>query len=494
MESAREYNSIVHSPSFTFLVGPNHTRLTIQTALAKYVSKPLDLLMNNGETRESKHRIAVLEDEEVEVFVAFCEYAYTCDYSVPVPGSEHHGGENPWKGMFRSESVSSIIPPPVPTPPPGSVGTPERFDLNPFPSGHEPFPGQSHGPAAPGTNAPTEGERHPPTDDGPGESSELGGKKNKKGKKDKKKQRGPGGVSFDESALNLTPPSTPPPEQSEDYAKPAGTETATATATATAPSVMGEWWNQSQQAGGEMTRTDEKEKAPEEQQDLLQQQQQQQHQQLPFPPETLNTSFVPQNFNPLRPKEIDIWDEFSGLDYPFQKPVKDISRLGSGPGVDLPYILFHAKLYVFASRYLIPALAQLCLQKLHKDLVVLSFSASKDDSQIQSHDYTTLMTIKAKMVLDLMHYTYTRTTRYEPVHPNSPTLLRENELRKLVTHYAACKVRELAAFTPMQLTAYPGVPGLDGTAVAGRFSTGGGLKDLLDTTTELASDLVFRMM
>ncbi|KAJ9234047.1 hypothetical protein DTO280E4_3843 [Paecilomyces variotii] len=483
MESAREYNSIVHSPSFTFLVGPNHTRLTIQTALAKHVSKPLDLLMNNGETRESKHRIAVLEDEEVEVFVAFCEYAYTCDYSVPLPGSDHHGGENPWKGMFRSESVSSIIPPPVPTPPPGSIGTPERFDHNPFPSGHEPFPSQGSGLAVEGNDAPTEGERHPPADDGPGESSEPGGKKNKKGKKDKKKQRGPGGVSFDESALNLTPPSTPPPEQSEDYAKPAGVETAAAS------SAMGEWWNQSQSAGGEMVRTDEKEKEPEEQQ-----QQQQQQQQPPFPPEALTTSFVPQNFNPLHPKEINIWDEFSGLDYPFQKPVKDISRLGSGPGVDLPYILFHAKLYVFASRYLIPALAQLCLQKLHKDLATLSFSASGNDNQSQSQDYNTMMTIKAKMILDLMHYTYTRTTRYEPVHPNSPTLLRENELRKLVTHYAACKVRELAAFTPMQLTTYPAIPGLDGAAVAGRFSTGGGLKDLLDTTTELASDLVFRMI
>ncbi|KAJ6105222.1 hypothetical protein N7523_010032 [Penicillium sp. IBT 18751x] len=37
--------------------------------------------MNNGHTRESKHRIAVLEDEDVETFVAFCEYAYTGDYT-----------------------------------------------------------------------------------------------------------------------------------------------------------------------------------------------------------------------------------------------------------------------------------------------------------------------------------------------------------------------------------------------------------------------------
>lgn len=427
--------------------------------------------MNNGETRESKHRIAVLEDEEVEVFVAFCEYAYTCDYTVPVPGGEPHQ-QNPWKGMFRSESVSSIIPPPVPTPPPGSIGTPDRFDSNTFP-GHESFPSHGHGPADEGV---ADADRQPPADEGPGESSELGGKKNKKGKKDKKKQKGPGGVSFDDSTLNLTPPSTPPPEQSEDFAKPVGVESAAAS------SAMTEWWNQSEVAGGEMMKADDKEKEPEKEGEQQQQ----------FHPETLTTSFVPQPFNPLRPKGVNIWDEFSGLEYPFQKPVKDLSQQGSGPGVDLPYILFHAKLYVFASRYLIPALAQLCLQKLHNDLLSLSFTASDADSQNQ--EYATLMAIKAKMVLDLMHYTYTRTTRYEPVHPNSPTLLRESELRKLVTHYAACKVRELAAYTPVQLTTYSTIPGLDGAAVAGRFSTGGGLRDLLDNTTELASDLVFRMM
>lgn len=44
--------------------------------------------MNNGHTRESKHRIAVLEDEEVEVFTAFTQYAYTGNYTVPEQKTE----------------------------------------------------------------------------------------------------------------------------------------------------------------------------------------------------------------------------------------------------------------------------------------------------------------------------------------------------------------------------------------------------------------------
>ncbi|KAJ5974078.1 hypothetical protein N7481_011288 [Penicillium waksmanii] len=123
--------SIIHSPSFTFLVGPRHTKLTIQSALAQHVSKPLHNLMNNGHTRESRHRIAVLEEEDVETFVAFCEYAYTGDYKVPqapVP-REHrvsvaesvHSPVNTWRGTYRSSSMSSAVPPPAPSPPPEFV-------------------------------------------------------------------------------------------------------------------------------------------------------------------------------------------------------------------------------------------------------------------------------------------------------------------------------------------------------------------------------------
>ncbi|KAJ6105223.1 hypothetical protein N7523_010033 [Penicillium sp. IBT 18751x] len=48
----------------------------------------------------------------------------------------------------------------------------------------------------------------------------------------------------------------------------------------------------------------------------------------------------------------------------------DLSAHGRGlSSNDLPYLTFHAKVYVFATRHLIPALAWLCLQKLHRNLL-----------------------------------------------------------------------------------------------------------------------------
>lgn len=57
--------------------------MTIQSGLAKDLSEPLDSLMNNAHMQESQARTAVLEDTDVETFVAFCEFAYAGDYSVP---------------------------------------------------------------------------------------------------------------------------------------------------------------------------------------------------------------------------------------------------------------------------------------------------------------------------------------------------------------------------------------------------------------------------
>lgn len=67
--------------------------------------------MNNGHTRESKHRIAVLEDEEVETFVAFCEYAYTCDYTTPPSKTSENS-------PLRTPPTPADIPPLTPSPPP----------------------------------------------------------------------------------------------------------------------------------------------------------------------------------------------------------------------------------------------------------------------------------------------------------------------------------------------------------------------------------------
>lgn len=123
-----------------------------------------------------------------------------------------------------------------------------------------------------------------------------------------------------------------------------------------------------------------------------------------------------------------------------------------------------------------------------------SGSAPPADQDSRLPDGVSLCSVKAKMDLDLLHFVYTKTTRYELVSPLEPTVLRESELRTLITHYSACKVREPAAYTPPMagLFAVPPPLSLDGSATA-NVPVGGGLRDL-DSTTELACDLVYRLM
>ena len=108
-----------------------------------------------------------------------------------------------------------------------------------------------------------------------------------------------------------------------------------------------------------------------------------------------------------------------------------------------------------------------------------------------------LTTAKARAVLELLHYTYSKTTRVEPISPTSATQLRNNELRKLVAHYAACKVKCLAEYCPPMesMLGSPSVRPVDGSqGEADCYLLNRSLRGLLDSTTELASDLVFRMM
>lgn len=51
--------------------------------LAKDLSEPLHILMTNGQMVESISGTAVLEDIEVDVFIAFCEFAYKGSYLPP---------------------------------------------------------------------------------------------------------------------------------------------------------------------------------------------------------------------------------------------------------------------------------------------------------------------------------------------------------------------------------------------------------------------------
>jgi hypothetical protein len=59
--------------------------VTVQKAAVSGYSEPLDALMNNGDMRDSISGTVVLEEVEVDVFVAFCEWAYTgSPYNVPL--------------------------------------------------------------------------------------------------------------------------------------------------------------------------------------------------------------------------------------------------------------------------------------------------------------------------------------------------------------------------------------------------------------------------
>lgn len=83
-----------------------------------------------------------------------------------------------------------------------------------------------------------------------------------------------------------------------------------------------------------------------------------------------------------------------------------------------PNIMFHAKSCVFATHFQILPLQRQCLSKLHRDLC--EFYMNPNDVGI---------------VLDLIDYTYTRTTRHE--------LGEESPLRNLVSRYALCQIDKL---------------------------------------------------
>ncbi|CAG8908792.1 unnamed protein product [Penicillium egyptiacum] len=565
-----QHLSIIHSPSFTFLVGPRHTKLTIQSGLAQHVSKPLHNLMN-GPTRESKHRIAVLEEDDVETFVAFCEYAYTGDYNVPSPEREIQEDHRPgvdarspstatWRENYRSGSISSTVPPPAPSPPPQfrhrgqeAYHQPAFEPEPPVPQPvSEPAPAEVREPVTP-TQA-TEPEAQPvpepeasidvaapepepetyhkaeaapelPAEDVPPaddewavpteepvsrepEEPKVNRKKVKKGKKGKKQ------AELVEEELSapaepvLTPPSTPPPEVAaepipEPEAEPAE-ELAPADPAPEPEPEPTEYWEQP----GEEPAPATEEPVPAEEQPAPGAEPMENPWTQDRSPGTsitkkqpqrpmLDMSFAQQQASSPCEPGLSLWDEFTSLQYddvPTSKPTPIET-----PSTELPYITFHAKVYVFATRYLIPALAQLCLRKLHRDLLLLSSTdfetADLGDSQILDG----LAATKARMVLELVQYAYTKTARLEPISPTSATQLRENQLRRLVVHYAACNVKELARYHSAEdsVSATPSSRPVDAKTERDENSTCNSpksLRALLDLTTELASDLVYRMM
>ncbi|OQE14624.1 hypothetical protein PENSTE_c034G05571 [Penicillium steckii] len=644
-----DYSSIIHSPSFTFLVGPRHTKLTIQSGLAQHVSKPLHNLMNNGHTRESRHRIAVLEEEDVETFVAFCEYAYTGDYKVPrlpVPreyrvsvAESVHSPANSWRGTFRSGSVSSV-PPPAPSPPPEFVDDGSKaVEVEPQPEpestpviGEEPDAeaaaettaeveaemqtegqqaetqqeasteataeetteiktggveeeklapedndsaekdAQSDQPQDAGSSIPTEETEASNSNDDwatwPAEPKENNEAKGKKGKKKDKKKKKNLAVEEDVPA-NLTPPTTPPtnpvdlheltpdnapeesaepvepvePVEAEEFAekipeiasseipaedKPAEThsaeeipaETNAEHASSEDANVQSEPSHHSnpmpestppreeewESSNNEQQRSwpgPELEPGPEsEDQQILEDQQKP----IDPPKPVIDMSFAKQPDSSPRTPGMSLWDEFTTLQYTDEHQQKHQPKLNDTP-TDLPYLTFHAKVYVFATRYLIPALAQLCLRKLHHDLMNLTLADPETSSgPIDSYEDPTISSLglglgglaaqQVPRILDLVRYAYTKTTRLEPISPTSATQLRDNELRRLVVHYVACKVKILAKYhSPGDSeVATPSIRPIDGKIGGRRDDEPRSLRFLLDMTPELASDLVYRMM
>lgn len=108
-----------------------------------------------------------------------------------------------------------------------------------------------------------------------------------------------------------------------------------------------------------------------------------------------------------------------------------------------PDFLAHAKLYVFATRYLVDPLREQCVKSLHRDLCSLSLNK----------ETTTY-------ILDLLEYTYEQTSRQEPDGCYS--------IRALIILYISCEVQTLVENT--------------------RF------RRILDEHGEMASDLVLKLV
>ncbi|OKO89216.1 hypothetical protein PENSUB_13851 [Penicillium subrubescens] len=616
--------------------------------------------MNNGHTRESRHRIAVLEDEDVETFVAFCEYAYTGDYKVPrlpvpaplltpVPAPESSPREDTrtravecvtspglsWRGTYRSDSVSSAVPPPAPSPPPesetdaqtvkaeGEVASVVEEDV----SAEAEAEVETEAEASPETEAVAEEAAEPeaqetPTDEAQppqetdetieptepveepsiadwaqyrvyedaladtgaqtttepaeransptweGSSACLGMSRRKRIalKKKMRKERMQTVPLEEEPPASLTPPSTPPrqasdvvqtqdepapdpepvpieaediepePVANEDDA-PAELEEAEAEAEIEAPTKEppasflpspapspsailydGPEWAQPDcppQEENANSKGEDDTPGPKSSTSWDNSPTASQTIQEPSSPKPIiDMSFAKQQSDSSpRTPGLSLWDEFAALQYNDDTAVPSTPKPptnSTSTSTELPYLTFHAKVYVFATRYLIPALAQLCLRKLHTDLVHLPLGGGnieEGQTQSQTQDYTEAdadadaqahpptrpgLPGASAIVLDVLRYAYTKTTRLEPINPTSATQLRENELRRLVVHYAACRVKELARWHGGGSgSATPAVRGV-GVGVDGMKPDS--LRALLDGTPELASDLVYRMM
>lgn len=59
------------------MVGKEEVPMSIHAAALEGLSDPLNAMINNGTMKESMSKVAVFKDVDVEVYAAFCEFAYT---------------------------------------------------------------------------------------------------------------------------------------------------------------------------------------------------------------------------------------------------------------------------------------------------------------------------------------------------------------------------------------------------------------------------------
>ncbi|KAJ5777065.1 hypothetical protein N7520_000311 [Penicillium odoratum] len=545
------------SSVWTFFLGPERNKQTIHSELARHVSPELaKFVKEKSVVKDSKvgsGSVVTLEEFDAETFAAFWAYTYRGDYKVPkppVPRGEkdkkrHYGYSQSYKDMARVLSLGIYVLGSATTCSITTSGI-RRVEPQPqiqFQPEPEPQPEQQpaeqetlteaaadersaeNTPATPEDNGsynenvvPVEAEAQlepeaevemdptPVMDNDAWDSPKA--ETNKKAKKGKKKKGKNQASEFTEEApVNFTPPSTPPPETQAD---------ADATLDVPEQSFANPDWNESTAPESEPTYDipAPAEPAPEpeqvaeteqptewEQEEYAQGTPQEQWEeeveeeaQVPSKP-SIDMSFAKQSQADSSPRTpgLSLWDEFAALQYndehtPTSTPSETTHKV--------PYLTFHAKVYVFATRFLIPSLAQLCLRKLHRDLLSLALEDTDATPIPDSQPLGDLAELQAPMVLDLLRYAYTHTERLEPISETVATQIRENELRRLVVHYASCRLKALARYhSPGDSEAgTPAVRPMDAKVERADNGPPRNLRVLLDKTPELASDVVFRMM
>ena len=117
-----------------------------------------------------------------------------------------------------------------------------------------------------------------------------------------------------------------------------------------------------------------------------------------------------------KPSMTNIWDDFTSKSYPIQSTFQPRKNVHSTEDYTKIF-LSHARLYVFGDKYDIPDLKLQALSKLHKTLTMFTLYDSRTSD-----------------IVELIRYTYQNTISGED----------GCDMRQMVTHYAASKVKVLA--------------------------------------------------